>query len=152
MRVFAFLLTLALVSPALAADWLQNCQASRTTTSVGPSGFVCFDPAANTDDSPILSVGQCSYTSWAYFQDKDGDATDCTVSFTIQKCPTGDLDATAADNGCEDVNITTPTLSSTNTGEGGVAVGSPFMRLKAGDAGDNAGDCRILVACSSGDL
>lgn len=148
MRTLAFILTLALASPAFAADWLQNCTSNRTTTSVTQGGFVCFDPAANTDDSPILSVGQCDYTNWSYFDDKNGDATDCTVAFTIQGCPDATLIGSAADSGCEDLEGIS-VLSSTNRFEAGIASG-PWLRAQAGEAGVNAGDCRIIVTCSSG--
>jgi len=143
MRTILLVLCLLLPMPAFSASWLKHCRAGDVTTAINPGEYICNDPTANDDDTPILAIGGCPETEWFLHTDKDGDATLCTVDWTLQTCPPGaqDLSATARDNACAN---STNVLSG-NDSEPNLA--GLFLRAIGDGAGANAGDCRIVVRC-----
>lgn len=146
-RALWITLALLIAIPASAQVWKRSC-GETTVTGITGGQFACFDPTANTDDSPILAVGGCERTNISSHSDKDGDGTVCTVDYTIQACPddAGTLDdATKRDNACALVQGTS-TLSG-NSQESAIAAG-PYLRVQASETGTNSADCRIIAHCA----
>lgn len=135
-----------LPSMGWASDWSKSCDSTRTTTALQPGEFACYDPTANDDDSTILSVGNCENVDYFLFDDKDGDATVCTVAWEIEGCPVSNktLSAAAEDLACE-ILSGTAALSGDDV-ESNIA--GIYVRLKGDAAGSNAGDCRIMAKCA----
>lgn len=150
MRFMPLLLALLWVFPAWAGNWgmLRGETCFGDEGSVEGGKTVCYDPTATDDDSTILSVGAVENFDVFYHEDKDGDATDCTVSITLEHCPApqrsglSGLTEAEADNACETLAGTTA-LSSSNRVESNLA--GTFIRLNVAASGSNPTDCRVLL-------
>ncbi len=145
-----FLLLLAL--PAGGQTWTKQCGTGQAEAITAPGGiaagqWACFDPASSGDDSPILSVAGCERTNWALFDDKDGDGTASTFTYTIETCPDPDLTGSTADNGCAQVDGTS--ALSGDSQEAAIGAG-PFLRAEEATTGANVTDGRIIVHCARG--
>lgn len=147
-RFFGLALGLCFFAPlsASAQAWWLNCNSDISRVHIGPGEWVCFDPSANTDESPIVDVSGCENVDYFLFDDKDGDATVCTVTWEIEACPVknSEVSASATDAACE-ILAGTAALSGDDA-ESNIA--GIFIRVKGDGAGSNAGDCRIMAKCA----
>ena len=64
---------------ATTGEWLLFGSATRNTTALKAGEWANWDPAANSDDSPILGVGACENVDFYNYADKDGDNTKGTT-------------------------------------------------------------------------
>lgn len=130
------------------ANWTGSCQTGSTVKSLHGGGFACYTPASGASTSsasPILDLNSCENVDFFLFDDRDGDATACTVTWTIQMCPPDTLaNDTARDNAC---NTLPGTAALTGDDvESNLAPG--FLRIVGGGAGANIDSCRIIVHCA----
>ena len=134
---------------ALAGNWVDGSDGERVITTLSAGQWAWYDPASNTDDSPILDVSQCAEYTALSFDDKDGDGTVCSLTLDVEMCPDRQdvlNDATKRNNACELVPATS-SLGPNDDGSFGFEV--QFLRVNI-TGGSNATDCRIQVHCSRG--
>ena len=145
-RILTWLLaSLLLAGMASAAPWLKSCRSGSETTGLSPGEYACAFPTTNADDTTILSAGNCENVDCQLFDDFDGDATACTVAWTLQQCPSanGTMSATVEDAAC---------ASSSNVLGAGddaeVNLAAQFLRFIGDGAGAEATSCKILCKCA----
>ncbi len=73
-KLLTALALVVLATPAEAQTWLGGCQSTNSNTrSLVGRQFACFDPDANTDDSPIIDVSNCERTNWSIWCGLSGE-------------------------------------------------------------------------------
>lgn len=129
-------------------NWQGGCQTGSAVKSLHGGGWACYQPASGASTSsasPILDLNSCENFDIFLFDDQDGDATACTVTWTIQACPPSTLaNDTARDNACNTL-LGTAAMTGDDV-ESNLAPG--FMRVVGGGAGANIDSCRIVVHCA----
>lgn len=152
MSRWIFALGLLLAAPALGGDFGVldggTCDSTPAKRTMNPGEVFCYDPTASTDDSSILSVLNCESYDLLLFDDKDGDATVCTVAWQLQLCPSaqGSLTAAAEDLAC----AAAAGVAAMSGDDAEVNLAGIFIRVRGDGIGANAADCRLLVKCAQG--
>jgi hypothetical protein len=139
----AVILALVLLFPGVAlGDWQKFC--TSTTPPVGrpvagsiqPGEWVCHDPQAGEDPSP-LNIAACENVDIFWYDDLSGAATS-TATVVLYTCPFSSSNTTT----CQPLNGGT-TLSATNT----EVFGAAGIWLYA-DVTADSNDPRLIVRCA----
>jgi hypothetical protein len=142
----------ALAQPAQVGTWARACQPGSIANSVQGGSWVCYTPAAGASvesASPILDLSGCENVDLFMWDDFDGDATVCTVSWDIESCPPGAnaLTTDALKNAACNTLPGTAALSGDDVESNLAAL---FLRVHGLAAGANIDSCRIAVKCAEG--
>lgn len=136
--------------PTQTGNWLRGCQTGQATRSLKGAEWACYTPAAGADDesaAPLLAVGDCENVDIFLWDDFDGDATACTVTWDIEGCPPV---AAAVDTDTER-NAACTTLPGTTSLSGDDVesnLAALYLRVHGENAGANIDSCRIVVKCA----
>jgi len=153
MRALVFLFALlwggvALAVPAEVGAWRQFCR--NPATGVNGGEWVCYTPSAGANlesASPVLSLAACENVDIFLWDDFDGDATACTVTWDIETCPpnAGTLGTDALKNAACNTLPGVVALSGDDVESNLAAL---FLRVHGLAAGVNIDSCRIVVKCA----
>lgn len=157
---FAFLAAL-LVAPATgfaaaAQDtvqgWDLGCDGNSTPgakITLSSGRYACYAPAASSDDeiaSPLANVSSCTSVDVELHDDKNGDATVCTVPWIIQRCPPQQLLTDTIKNlACAQL-LGTGTLSGDDV-ESNLMAPAGGVRVHGNNSGSNIEDCLLVLTC-----
>ncbi len=138
----------SLLWAAEAGTWQKGCQTGtgQVITNLTTRGFACWDPvAANTDDSPLLSMSDCDNIDIYFYPDKTGGLTDSTVTYDLTTCPSDgiSLSETQRDNACFLIDGITTGVTECS---GCPTVG--WLRIEALAAGANPASGRFIAQCN----
>jgi hypothetical protein len=137
-------------APAQTATWTRGCQAGSTASVLSGGTYACYTPASGADDesaSPILDVSQCENIDIFLFDDFDGDATACTVTWTIESCPPGS-GALATDALKNAACNTLPGTASLTGDDVESNLAAHLVRVHGDNAGAAINSCRIVLKCA----
>lgn len=142
----------AFAVPAQVGNWLKGCQANQITRSLEGGQWACYTPAAAASlesATPVLDTADCENIDIFLWDDFDGDATACTVTWDIETCPpgAGQLATDALKNAACNTLPGTVALAGDDV-ESNLA--SLLMRVHGLAAGVAIDSCRVVVKCAEG--